>query len=367
MTSQRKRTYWKLGIWFSVIALVVVCYVVSDSLFPLFVALGLAYACNPLADVLERRGVSRTLTACALLTVIVGLLALFIGLLIPAVVHQAQDFFHDLPDLASKAMERATALANRFNITLPANPNEVIDRLRDVSQDASAQTLTPVVTAARHLVTRAAGFLITFLDLLIIPIFFFYSLRDFHRAKRYVVGLIPPRRRAQARVLFHRFDRVLSGYIHGQLLVACLLAVAYGVGLPILGVRFGLFIGILAGFLNVVPYLGQFTGISLSLLMALVDFSGGGQLVGICVLFGTVGFIESHFVTPKVVGGKVGLSPLWSIIALIVGGRLAGILGMIVAVPVAGCLKVVLEEVLAGYRGSDYFNEPPASMPVIKG
>lgn len=367
MSAERKRTYWKIGIWAVVVLLAVICFFLHDTLFPLFAAFGLAYACTPLADRLEKHGLSRTLTALLLLASLAGLLALFIGVVVPAVVEQAQGFLKDLPNLATNALAHASTVAARFNIQIPDSGQALIAKLKDSTQEAGVETLSPVVLAARRIFTRAGSMLIGFLDLLIIPIFFFYSLRDFHRARRYVFNLVPPRRRTYTRSLFMRIDRVLSGYIRGQLLVASMLAATYGLALPLMGVRFGLFIGILAGFLNVVPYLGQLTGIALSLGMVLLDYHGSGQLVGVLILFAAVGFIESHFVTPKVVGEKVGLSPLWAIIALIVGGRAAGLGGMILAIPLAGAIKVIFEDVLEGYRRSEYFTDrAPIIAPIAQ-
>jgi len=353
---ERTRTYWKVGIWAAVVSLVVFCLVLRDSLFPLFAAFALAYACTPLADKLEKRGISRTLTALALLASLVGLMILFLALVVPSVIEQAQGFIKDLPDLASNVLARASTLAARFNIQIPASGDALVARLRETTQDAGVEKLSPVVLLARRIFTRAGSFLLGFLDLLIIPIFFFYSLRDFHRARQYVFALVPPRRRPYVRSLFERINEVLSGYIRGQLLVASMLAAIYAVALPLLGVRFGLFIGILSGFLNVIPYLGQLTGIALSLGMALVDFHGFGQLFGIVALFAVVNFIEGQFITPNVVGEKVGLSPLWAILALIVGGRMAGLGGMLLAIPLAGTIKVVFDDVIRGYRRSEYFN-----------
>jgi predicted PurR-regulated permease PerM len=367
MSSPRKRTFWKFGIWFAVAAVLAAALLLRDTLFPLFVAFGLAYACSPLVDAFERRGVSRSLVVIALLVALAGLLALFIGVLVPAVVEEMQGFIRDFPDFASKALERVADIASRYGVKLPADTDALGEQMRGLlQQEHSMQRFSPVVSVAKRLFTGVASVLIGFLNLLIIPIFFFYSLRDLHRARRYVFNLIPPRRRPKARSLFERIDQVLSGYIRGQLLVASILAVVFAIALPVLHVRFGLFIGILAGFLNIVPYLGQLTGLALSIMMALVDFEGFGRIFAIVGLFAVMNFVEGNFITPKVVGDKVGLSPLWAIISLIIGGRAAGLAGMILAIPVAGSIKVIMDDVIAGYRNSEYFNEPPSAAVDIK-
>ena len=362
MTQQRHRTFWKVGIWLAVGVTVVAAYMLRDTLFPLFIAFALAYACSPLVDILENRGVPRSVSVIALLLTLVGLLALMIGVVLPAIVQETQGFIRDFPEFAQKALERIAAIGRRYGVVIPESVEALVVRLKEAAPEGTVQQqlqqLSPVVAAARKIFTGVASVLIGFLNLLIIPIFFFYSLRDLHRARRYVYELVPPRRRPYARSLFERVDRVLSGYIRGQLLVATILAVVFAIALPLLNVPFGLFIGIVSGFLNIVPYLGQITGLGLSIMMALVDFRGGGQLLAIVGLFAAMNFIEGNFITPKVVGDKVGLSPLWAIISLIIGGRAGGLFGMIVAIPVAGTIKVLLHDVLSGYRRSDYFIHP---------
>ena len=175
-----------------------------------------------------------------------------------------------------------------------------------------------------------------------------------HRA---VLDLAPPRWRPDAAKRLDQADGVFSGYLRGQMLVASILAGLYCVGLSLLGIRFGIVIGLLAGFLNIVPYVGLLTGLTLSLTMAAVDFAGWGRLVGVLAVFGACQFAEGAFITPRVVGDKVGLSPLESIIALILGGEFGGLAGLVLAIPVAGTLKIYGRDALAAYRACVFFRE----------
>lgn len=353
-----EETRWKWGVAAFVAGALALMVCLSDSLFPLFIAFGLAYAFSPIVDRLEKRGLSRTVAVLGILGLLVGLFALLIGTVVPLLVNQIQGFIEDFPKLLPVALKRVSDFAAGFGIVIPGNVDALADRARSTLQKGSMQSLNPVVNAAKHFFSSVAGVLLAFLNLVIVPIFFFYVCRDFHRSRAHVFRLIPPRQQPYARTLFHRIDEVLSGYIRGQLLVAGILSVIFAVALVLLNVRFGLFIGILAGFLNIVPYLGQITGLVLALVMALVDFEGFGKIIGVLGVFAAANFVEGNFITPKIVGNKVGLSPLWAILALIVGGKAAGFVGMIIAVPLAGVLKVLFGEILLKYKSSGFYLDP---------
>ncbi len=351
----QNRFRWKLGVTAFLVAAVAVVCLLSDDLLPLFIAFGLAYAFSPLVDWLARRKVSRTWSTVGILVVLGGLVTLLVATLVPLVVSETQDFIHNFPDLLGTALHRVSTFARGFGIAIPSNVDALVDRLRGQVQKGNMESINPAVNAARHFLSSAVGVLISFLNLLVIPIFFFYVCRDLPQARSYVYALIPPRRQPYARDLYFRVDRVLSGYIRGQMSVAAILGVIFSISLVALGVPFGLFIGILSGFLNMVPFVGQITGLVLAVLMAVVDYHGAGHIIAICCLFAATNFLEGHFLSPKIVGENVGLSPLWVIIALIVGGKAGGLLGMMLAVPTAGVIKVLLTEILERYRASAFY------------
>ena len=139
-------------------------------------------------------------------------------------------------------------------------------------------------------------------------------------------------------------DGVLGGFIRGQIVVALALAVLYSTGLLITGLRFGVIIGVAAGILSVIPYVGFFVGILVSSVIVLVDFSGWGMVIGVAATFGVSQVIEGYILTPKLVGNKVGLNPLETLIAVLVGGEVGGIVGLLIAIPTGGIAKKTLYE-----------------------
>jgi predicted PurR-regulated permease PerM len=152
-------------------------------------------------------------------------------------------------------------------------------------------------------------------------------------------------------------DNVLSGYIRGQLLVAAILSLLYGIGLAVVGLRFGFAIGFLAGWLSVIPYVGFSFGFLTSMMIGIANYQGVGQLMGVVAVFLVVQGLEGTVITPKLVGNKVGLSALATMLSLIIGGNLFGLVGMLIAIPVAGTLKIVLVDIKDEYTKLDFYNK----------
>jgi predicted PurR-regulated permease PerM len=354
-----KKTVWALGVGGFLILVAAASYALYDSLLPLFLAFGLAYALSPVVDFLEKRGVPRAWGAALLLLGLALTAALLAASFIPAVLRDGREFIQNLPDYFSAAVQKIAEIGERYGFEVPVR-QELVEKVRAHLREASLAALSPAVGLARSVFSGVGNAAVFVLNFLIVPVFFFYFLRDLPGTKRYAFELIPPRHRALARAKWEELDRVFSGYIRGQMTVALILAGVFAVGLSIMGVKFGLFIGLVAGLLNIVPYLGQITGLALSLTMALVDFTGWGRLAAIPLLFGGANFVEGTFITPKIVGDKVGLSPVQTILALIVGGQVAGIAGLLVAIPVAGSVKVLLSDAVEAYRKSDLYRGHPA-------
>jgi predicted PurR-regulated permease PerM len=146
-------------------------------------------------------------------------------------------------------------------------------------------------------------------------------------------------------------DGVLSGFIRGQIMVALSLAVLYSVGLGITGIRFGVLIGVVAGLMFIIPYVGTVIGVLASATVLLVDFSGWGQVVGVVATFGIAQAIEGYVLTPRIVGNRVGLNQLETLVVILVGGEMGGLAGLIIAIPAGGILKRTIQFLLPDKPG----------------
>jgi predicted PurR-regulated permease PerM len=189
-------------------------------------------------------------------------------------------------------------------------------------------------------------------NLFIIPVAMFYLLRDFDSINKKIVNMVPLRLREQFVDIFKEIDRVLSRFIRGQLMVATLMAGLYSAGLFACGTPMSLFVGILAGYANLVPYLGLVFGFVPAAVLTYLQFQEWGPVLGVVAVFGVVQMLESMVITPRVVGDQVGLHPVAIMLAVLVGAELFGLLGVFLAVPVAAVINVLMRRSIGWYKKS---------------
>jgi predicted PurR-regulated permease PerM len=199
------------------------------------------------------------------------------------------------------------------------------------------------------------------LNLVMIPVFTFYFLRDFDIMRLATIEYIPLAHRDFILSRATKMDDVVGAWFRGQVEVAVILAVLYALGLGIVfglmgvGVTAGISIGILTGLLNIVPYFGFAIGFVLSLSVVLLEWSGVAPLVGVLAVFAIVQGLEGYIITPRIVGEKVGLSPVVVIIVLLLGGEVLGLIGILLAIPVAGIVRVLLPDLVEMYKSSHFY------------
>ena len=201
----------------------------------------------------------------------------------------------------------------------------------------------PLATGIFQATSGAVGILLGIIHLVIIPVFFFFILKDIDRLRESFYSFVPPSIRVQVRDYLRMIDGVLSGFIRGQIIVALCLAFLYALGLGITGIRFGVLIGVVAGLLFIFPYVGTILGILAATLVLIVDFSGWGQVIGVAATFGVAQVIEGYVLTPRITGNRVGLNQLETLIVILVGGEMGGLAGLVIAIPAGGILKKTLE------------------------
>jgi predicted PurR-regulated permease PerM len=353
MNASRLNTEW---IW-AIIAIVVftgTLYLLAPILTPFLIAAILAYICDPLADRLERLKLSRTL---ATTLVLIGLLLIFLLLgliLFPVVQSESAHFIQRLPDYLVWIQTRLTPLLHdRFGITLPdaAGIQQMArEHLQGVGN--AAGILLPTL---RDSTLTALGILT---DFLLIPVVLFYMLRDWDNFKLKLDDLVPRRWHEKTLTIAREVDAVLAEFLRGQLTVMLIMAAYYATALWAVGLEYALPIGLLAGLLVFVPYLGVILGLGLATLAGLVQFAALGDLVPIWVVFGIGQLIESMGVTPLLVGERIGLHPLIVIFALLAFGQIFGFFGILLALPVSAALLVGLRHIKHAYQRSNLYRHP---------
>ena len=332
---------------------------------PVLFALFVAYQINPLVNWAERHRVPRAASTVALLLAVIAGVVVFLVLFIPRFVGEFADLVEALPAYADAAHENLGPwFAETFGVDLSLD----VAHLQGQLQEHASALLQPTGDVLGSVVGGVLGVLVWTLNLLLIPVFIFFLSNDYPRIVTTVQGLIPPRNRALVSRVAGQIDRALSSFVRGQLTVTAFLALFYSVGLAVIGVKYAVFIGVLAGFANLIPYVGVALGVALAAIMTLLEWSGFGPLIGVGALFIVGNLLENFVLTPKIVGDRVGLSPLLVLVALLFWGELFGILGVLIAIPVTAVLRVLLMEAVLRYRESGFFlrgapNDTPPPAP----
>ncbi|MEM6956451.1 MAG: AI-2E family transporter [Myxococcota bacterium] len=326
-----------------------------EVLTPLFFAFLIAYMLDPLADRMEDRGLPRAAAIVVLLTSFTLIFGGFLLLVLPGVVQEIGAFLTELPGATRRLLEEWEPVLESVGLEVPHSLSELMERF--ASEGAPQEAFAPAAAAAGYILGGTASFAASLVNALMIPVFAFYLLYDFDRMTAAITALVPPRFRGSFVGLARDVDEVLGQFIRGQLLVMLILAVLYSVGYSLVGVRLAIPIGIAAGLLAFIPYVGGALALVLAVGMVLFDGQGMSALVQVVIVYGAIQLLEGFVVTPAVVGDKVGLSALWVLIALLAFGELFGFLGVLLAVPAAAVLKIFLGRGVQMYRASEFFGE----------
>ena len=319
---------------------------------PILLALFLAYLTSPLVDLLEKRRIPRLLTAIAMVVLVMVGLFVFLVFLIPRLIEQGIAFAERLPYYVSDALlVLRPGVERNLDLRVPIDPMQIQGELRDYIQSMIGDWGNLIET----MLTSAFAIALALANLLLIPLFMVYLLKDFPAIREASIEVVPPRHRARVSDIIQKVNAVMSSFVRGTVIVVSILAVLYSVVMSILGIPFAILIGIAAAVLNVIPYLGPIMGLVLTLLMVFLEGMGVGTTLGVLVLFAVVPILDAAVISPHIVGDKVGLPPIGVIIAILSFGQLFGLVGILVAVPVTAVLKILVLEAVHHYRESEFF------------
>ena len=336
--------YWGIA----ALVFFVVLWFLGNIILPFLVGGAIAYFLDPIADRLQRAGMSRT-AATALITVVAALVfAALVLSVIPTLIHQLAALIDAVPELVTQFQ---TFLVTRF------------PELQD-STSTARQTLAQIAQAiqaqggqlANGLISSALTVVGAVVFLVVVPVVAFYMLLDWDRMVARIDALIPRDHADTVRQLAREIDAVLAGFVRGQVSVCLILGTFYSVALMIAGLQFGLVVGAIAGAITFIPYVGSLVGGALAIGLALFQFWGDWMSIAIvAAIFAAGQFLEGNILTPRLVGKSVGLHPVWLLFALSAFGAVFGFVGMLVAVPVAAALGVFARFGIAQYQKSQLY------------
>lgn len=354
MQIQRQVGFWIAALVLSALAL----YLLRDILLPFVAGLALAYMLDPLADRFERLGLGRLGATVLILFLFLLVFVLALILVLPLIAHQLVAFAGNLPQYVGRLQaliaEQGGPLLERV-----AGRDALADIQRSVG-DWMGQGAAWAAGFLRSLWSGGRALIGVFALLVVTPVVAFYLLVDWDRMIASVDSWLPRRHRETIRALGREIDRAIAGFIRGQAAVCMILGTFYAVGLSLVGLNFGALIGMTAGLLSFIPYIGSLTGLVLSLGIALVQFWPDWTMVLLTLGVFVVGqFLEGNILSPKLVGGAVGLHPVWLMFALFAFGSLFGFVGLLLAVPLAAAVGVLTRFALRRYLASPLYEGAP--------
>ena len=339
MTIGEQLRYWSLGL----LGFVLLLWLLSDAVLPFVMGAAVAYLTDPLVDRLERAGFSRTLG-----TVIVTVGALAIGiiaflLIVPALVEQIRQAVIHMPGYLQQGREM-------MGNWLPVLSEE--DSILRAALATLAENVKQWSANALASIWSGSVAVIDFITVLVIaPVVAFYMLHDWDKIIAAIDDILPRQHREVIHRLAGELDMVLAGFLRGQLTVCLILGVFYAVALSVLGLDFGMLIGLFAGLISFIPFVGSIIGGVLSIGVAVAQFWAEPQMIfAVAIVFVLGQAVEGNYLTPKLVGGSVGLHPVWLMFALSAFGSLFGFVGLLVAVPAAAGIGVIVRFLTGQYK-----------------
>lgn len=349
-------------IWSYLAGLAIFCfllYILRGVLLPFVAGALVAYFLDPVADRLEAMGCSRTLAVTIITAAFFIILAALILLLVPVLQSQITGFIQRLPDYFEVLRGQIQPLLERLNDGLPGGE---LDQLRSLAKTYAGDAMQWLGQILSRIWAGGMA-LVNLLSLVIImPLVAFYMLRDWDLIVAKVDSMVPRRMAPTVREQAAEIDRTLAAFVRGQATVCLILGAFYAIGLSLVGLDFGLVVGLGTGLISFIPYFGMAIGLVAGMGIAVAQFSDWVPIAMVAGVFAVGQVLEGNFITPRLVGEKVGLHPVWVIFAVLAGGALFGFTGVLLSLPVAASIGVLVRYAVSRWQDSaDYRSGDSAS------
>ncbi len=334
------------------IAFIGVMFLFKSALLPFVLGIATAYLLNPVVNKLGTFGLPRGLSVIAILSSFLVFVVGFFLVVSPIIYDQLVQFSKEIPNY----VDRLWAFAQPYSAQVQSLlGQENAGDIESILRAHSAATLNIANVALTYLASGSQSVLSAISVIVFMPIVAYFMMKEWPHIINWMNDLMPRDSKKVINQLLSEIDTKLSAFVRGQISVAFFLGIAYAIALSIAGLKYGFLIGLSAGLLSVIPMVGSIIGLLVAVIVAFFQSGDLGFVALIAGIFVLGQLIEGNILTPKIVGKSVGLHPLWIFFALLVGGGLFGILGMLIAVPVAAVIGVLLSFAIAQYKQSPYY------------
>jgi len=349
--TQQKTFFWICGL----IVFIALLYLLRDVLLPFVAGMAVAYFLDPVCDWLEKKGCSRTIATTIVTAFFFIILILIVALAAPFIVGRIAELIEKVPGYVDN-------IATKFNFIVslvqPYFEGQDLSAVAKKSAEYSGSILKGLVSGVSGIV-GGLGAVANIISLLVItPIVAFYFLRDWDLITDKIDSWLPRAQIETIREQVLAVDKTLNGFVRGQSLVCLILGSFYAFGLLMVGLDFGVLLGFATGIISFIPYFGMLIGFGIGLGLAIAQFDSMTAISLVMVVFAIGQILEGYVLTPRLVGGQVGLHPVWIIFSLLAGGVLFGFLGIMLAVPVAAVIGVLIRFSITQYLKSPLYDHP---------
>ena len=310
-----------------------ILFYLFEVIIPFLIAFIIAYITNPFKIFLDKY-INQTLSSFLAIIAFIFCFLSILVLILPILIYQIQNLVLLLPEYLEKIELFLTDINTKYLFTEKFKTVDYTNLIKPITDS--------LINSSNNIIDNSIQFINSFFNMILIIVISFYLSIEFNKIKKFVYNIADKSHFTDFHLLIREIDAVLSKFIRGQGLVCLVLSVIYSLGLFLVGLKFGILLGIFAGLISFVPYLGSFIGGGLTLILGFSQFGISPHLIFITIIFIFGQLFESYFLTPKLVGEAINLNPIWIIFALMTGAYLSGFVGILLSLPIAAILGVVV-------------------------
>ena len=328
-------------------------YLTSDTLAPFIISFIFAYLLEPLiTSNCKRLNLPRNIVAIGIFTIfIVGFIVAMVAL-VPIIYNQIAIFIGKIP---SYKVNFESGLSE-FLVRIDSIDHTIYQKISEALQNFTNSAFSILASTANNIWSYTIATINFFAIIALVPIILYYFLIDWPKMVKTIEQILPKKGKSKIREIFSDINQLLSAYIRGQLNICFLLGFFYVLGLNLIDIDLALLLGVISGFLVIIPFVGGLISVTLMLIICYVSYGFSIKLIYVLALFIIGHIIEGYILTPKIIGDKIGLHPVWIIFSIFAAGSVFGFVGVVFAIPIAGIVKILLSHLIDYYKSSKLYN-----------